>query len=143
MYASQTIKEISLLLAKNRARNNASNNAEFLSRRPRDGESDAQEDAPSCARTDAKPVDRDLQMKYDVARNEDGPLRSTLRIEQTPRTKHPTDAVHEAVLESRLRDIEDHLAVRYGTLVETVFLDLDALTYLLQSPCPLTQSQTG
>ena len=55
-------------------------------------------------------------MKYDIAKNEDGPLRSTLRPDHTPNTKDPTASGHESLLESRLRDVEDHLAVRYGTI---------------------------
>jgi hypothetical protein len=55
-------------------------------------------------------------MKYDIAKNEDGPLRSTMRTDSTPSTKDPDSFGHESILESRLRDIEDHLAVRYGTL---------------------------
>ncbi|EAU91166.2 hypothetical protein CC1G_03334 [Coprinopsis cinerea okayama7 len=31
----------------------------------------------SCARTDARPIDRDAQMKYDIAKNSDGPLSRT------------------------------------------------------------------
>lgn len=56
-------------------------------------------------------------MKYDVAKNEGGPLHSTLRTDQTlasTKAKDPTASGHENILESRLRDIEDHLAVRYG-----------------------------
>ncbi|KAF9793074.1 hypothetical protein BJ322DRAFT_100262 [Thelephora terrestris] len=113
---SQTIKEISLLLARNRARNDASNAAEFLFRGPRTSEADSEGDTPSCARADAKPINRDTQMKYDIAKNEDGPLHSTLRTEQTPNIEHPAVAAHETVLESRLRDVEDHLAVRYVPL---------------------------
>ena len=60
-------------------------------------------------------------MKYDIAKNEDGPLHSTLRTEQTPGTKHLTVSTNNTVLESRLRDVEDHLAVRYGTLSEGLF----------------------
>ena len=33
----------------------------------------------SCARIDAKPVDKDIQMKYDIAKNEDGPLLKTVK----------------------------------------------------------------
>ena len=115
-HASQTIKDISLFLARNRARNGASNRAEFLVRRSQNPEGDPQGDAPSCARTDAKPIDRDLQMKYDIAKNEDGPLRSTLRIEETSSAEQPSASANQSVLESRLRDVEDHLAIRYGTL---------------------------
>lgn len=121
MYISQTIKEISLLLARNRARNDYSNTAEFLSRGPRGSEAGPEGDTPSCARVDAKPINRDAQMKYDIAKNEDGPLHSTLRTEQTPGTKHLTVSANNTVLESRLRDVEDHLAVRYGTLAEGLF----------------------
>jgi hypothetical protein len=92
--------------------------AEFLPQRPRDPQVDLQGGAPSCARTDAKPINRDLQMKYDIAKNEDGPLRSTLRTDQNPSTttNDSTPPDHESILESRFRDIEDHMAVRYGTL---------------------------
>lgn len=38
---------------------------------------------PSCARTDAKPQNRDLQMKYDIAKNEDGPLKRTMKGSST------------------------------------------------------------
>lgn len=60
-------------------------------------------------------------MKYDIARNEDGPLRSTLRTQQTSRTEQFSAPPHQTVLESRLRDIEDHLAVRYGKLTGLIF----------------------
>lgn len=67
------------------------------------------------------PINRDLQMKYDIAKNEDGPLRSTMRTDLTPSSEDPTASGGENVLESRLRDIEDHLAVRYGTLSGVIF----------------------
>lgn len=37
-------------------------------------------DISSCARTDARPIDRDVQMKYDIAKNEEGPLRRTVQM---------------------------------------------------------------
>ena len=123
LHASQTIKEISLFLARNRARNNVSNTTEFLSQRSRDPEGDPQGDAFSCARTDAKSVNRDLQMRYDIAKNEDGPLRSTLRTEQTSTSEGLVASAGQTVLESRLRDVEDHLAVYYGILAGATFPD--------------------
>lgn len=33
----------------------------------------------SCARVDAKPVDRDKQMKFDIAKNGEGPLTKTVK----------------------------------------------------------------
>ena len=85
---SQINKLISSFLAQNRARNDASNRTEFLHsvvqhrRRSRE-DSDNPLDIPSCARADAKPIDRDVQMKYDIAKNEDGPLRRTVRHQGT------------------------------------------------------------
>ncbi|THH12676.1 hypothetical protein EW146_g7472 [Bondarzewia mesenterica] len=111
-------KSISLLLARNRARNDASNRTEFLYAKKRartDTSSESTETAPpSCARTDAKPVDRDIMMKFDVARNEEGPLRRTVKVAPQPvhadvdvlSDKHPG-------LDERLRNLEEHLAVRY------------------------------
>ena len=55
-------------------------------------------------------------MKYDIAKNEEGPLRSTLRTAQTPSTKDPVVSACGDILETRFRDVEDHLAVRYGAL---------------------------
>lgn len=60
-------------------------------------------------------------MKYDIAKNEDGPLRSTLRTEQPSSAEGVAAASDQSVLESRLRDVEDHLAIRYGTLAGTIF----------------------
>ena len=59
-------KSISVLLAKNRARNNASNRSEALYTLLDDQNGGDTTPMPSCACTDAKPVDRDLQMKYDM-----------------------------------------------------------------------------
>lgn len=80
----------------------------------------------SCARTDAKTQDRDMQMKYDIARNEDGPLRKTMKgtAQVEPSSVAPKAKVREdddgatgeqyPPLDERLRNIETHLAVRYG-----------------------------
>ncbi|TFK21910.1 hypothetical protein FA15DRAFT_597106 [Coprinopsis marcescibilis] len=99
----RTIKSISQFLARNRARNNASNKTEFLyslSERRKEiaaastraptvatnevSSSSSNRTTPvdpgltfSCARTDARPIDRDAQMKYDIAKNSDGPLSRT------------------------------------------------------------------
>jgi hypothetical protein len=127
-----------LFLAHNRARNDASNRNEFLQslaeKRRRlnpDGEdpdvASMAEVTSSCARTDAKSLDRDVQMKYDIAKNEEGPLRRTVKVASTSqdvskskenqrrttkedslsRERHPG-------LDERLVNMETHLAVRYG-----------------------------
>ncbi|KAH9935764.1 uncharacterized protein B0H18DRAFT_977196 [Fomitopsis serialis] len=121
-------REISKFLARNRARNDASNRQEFLQSlaEKRHGlQADTDTDSvpvPSCARTDAKTQDRDVQMKYDIAKNEDGPLRKTLKNrDDIPSTKLDErtsengfiSAARFPALEERLRNVESHLAVRY------------------------------
>ena len=82
---------------------------------------------PSCARTDAKPQNRDLQMKYDIAKNEDGPLKRTIKRSVTETDKDISGSQSLGILKGdeviaeahpglagRFKDIEDHLAVRYG-----------------------------
>ena len=140
---AQINKQISQFLAQNRARNDASNRREFLltldEKRKRlfpDGSvanPPESEGGNSCARTDAKFVDRDVQMKYDVARNEEGPLRRTVKApthvgvkdEQNLMGKGKRKAVdgeddvdvnagRHPGLDERLTNIETHLSVRYG-----------------------------
>lgn len=73
-------------------------------------------------------------MKFDVAKNEDGPLRKTVNArgrtaeESPPRPERQKDAFGTSVhldgtladagrypgLDERLNSLEDHLAVRYG-----------------------------
>ena len=152
-------KSISLFLAKNQARNDASNRAEFLyslaERRKRkravedvDGDSTSIEsnDAmdtdirpKTCARVDAKAIDRDSQMKYDIAKDDYGPLsrsaKAGLVSEKGKMKSSPLEAegtetkpqttikqeIDEEVpsslypgLDERLKNIEDHIAVRFG-----------------------------
>ncbi|EGO29442.1 hypothetical protein SERLADRAFT_378308, partial [Serpula lacrymans var. lacrymans S7.9] len=127
-------KSISTFLSQNRARNDASNRAEFLeslSQKRRRLNPDAEassssESIPSCARTDAKEINRDLQMKYDIAKNEEGPLRRTMKAASAPattgrqQTQPITGTLSEEYLserhpglDERLKNIETHLAVRY------------------------------
>ncbi|KAG6874019.1 hypothetical protein C0995_007976 [Termitomyces sp. Mi166 len=138
-YMPQINKDISRFLAQNRARNDASNRAEFVytpaQKRQRLAVSNT-EIGSSCARTDAKPLDRDVQMKYDIAKNEEGPLSRTMNtsdVQDTGKGKQKakdeesqgsssqsmadseedlTASKHPG-LDERLRNIETHLAVRY------------------------------
>ncbi|KAJ3554572.1 hypothetical protein NM688_g3035 [Phlebia brevispora] len=132
---SAVTKSISRFLAQNRARNDASNRQEFLlsaaeKRRKleEDGVIKPGEDVQiaSCARVDAKTQNRDLQMKYDIAKNEDGPLRKTLKASDpgtNEQQKNDMDAIfddHREVtakrhpaLDERLRNIESHVAIKY------------------------------
>ncbi|KAK0201591.1 hypothetical protein DFS33DRAFT_1276458 [Desarmillaria ectypa] len=104
---STVTKSISQYLSRNRARNDASNRAEFL--RPTA--------ETSCARTDAKTLDRDTQMRYDIAKNEDGPLRRTTKrkesvLEEKGKQKADEADEYPAVFE-RIVNVESHLAVHY------------------------------
>ena len=109
---SRINKSISLFLAKNQARNDASNRAEFLislaERRKRQGvEEDIGGASPkTCARVDAKAIDRDAQMKYVIAKDKVD--------EEVPSTPY-----HGLV--ERLKNIEDHIAVRFGTFLIYLF----------------------
>ncbi|KAJ3778617.1 hypothetical protein FB446DRAFT_713389 [Lentinula raphanica] len=143
-------KSISAFLAQKRANNEASNRAEFLrslekQRSENLSFSDDMDVDPtsSCARTDAKAVDRNAQIKYDIAKNEDGPLRRTMRNRGLSDTADPAALVspstlkgkakatapkHEKTdimfvndlssdrhpgLDERLTNIENHFSVRY------------------------------
>lgn len=166
----QITGQISAFLARTRARNDASNRAEFLqsleeqrqlardstsSKRSRShlenesqidqeytltstlplqstasmGEEETMQDLPPkttapasrSARTSARPVDRGSQMKYDIARNDDGPLRRTTAPSGSqPKISNPAESssfVDESIhsgLDGRLKDVEEHLSVRYG-----------------------------
>ncbi|KAG6830959.1 hypothetical protein H0H92_013671 [Tricholoma furcatifolium] len=130
-------KEISRFLAQKRARNDASNRAEFVytPAQKRESLSDTQgEISPSCARVDAKPIDRDVQMKYDIAQNDEGPLSRTMHANVTEtgsgskekgkgKEVQPKEgrslvtapeekwvAAEHPGLDERLRNVETHLA---------------------------------
>ncbi|KAF4621433.1 hypothetical protein D9613_000194 [Agrocybe pediades] len=78
-------RSISQFLSRTRARNDASNRTEFLhtlAEEKRKLAETSEEDVgtiTSCARVDAKPIDRDKQMKYDIAKNGEGPLTKTVK----------------------------------------------------------------
>ncbi|KAH7913277.1 hypothetical protein BJ138DRAFT_1146532 [Hygrophoropsis aurantiaca] len=124
---SQTsvVKSISAFLARNRARNDASNRTEFLESRAQKRQrlqidDDSTDPIPSCARTDAKPLDRDVQMKYDIAKNEDGPLRRTMKgmdedsqPQARPSISEDSLSEEQPAVDERVKHIEAHLAVHY------------------------------
>jgi hypothetical protein len=129
-------KSISAFLAQNRARNDRSNRAEFLqslSEKRRKLVSDMGDsgmasipESSSCARTDAKNLDREVQMKYDIAKNEEGPLRRTVKVgvafqdldskgkqQQTIADDGGFSKERFPGLDERLINLETHLSVRY------------------------------
>ncbi|KAI6002853.1 hypothetical protein EDD15DRAFT_2225028 [Pisolithus albus] len=122
---STITKSVSQFLAENRAKNDASNRSEFLQsisekRRRLDIREDVDDTIPSCARTDTKQLDREVQMKYDIAKNEDGPLRKTVQgvnrkeaQEKLVALSDGSESKDHPALDERLKNIEAHLAVRY------------------------------
>ena len=150
----QINKSISELLARNRARNDASNRAEFLHThrrlhngeasevlRPSEGEGESDEvESASCARTDARTVDRDVMMKFDIAKNEEGPLRRTLKVEMRNENNRPADKTIEGDhsvpasrhpgLDERLKILETHLAMRYGKIWLSPADMIDLMVYV-------------
>lgn len=122
---STITKSVSQFLAENRAKNDASNRSEFLQsiaekRRRLDIREDVDDTIPSCARTDTKQLDREVQMKYDIAKNEDGPLRRTVQgvnrkeaQEKLVALSDGSESKDHPAFDERLKNIEAHLAVRY------------------------------
>jgi hypothetical protein len=92
----------------------------------------------TCARVDTKAIDRDAQMKYDIAKDDCGPLSrsakagllsengkmksSPNRAETKPKTTIKQEIDEEVFstrypgLDERLKIIEDHIAVRFGMI---------------------------
>ncbi|KAF8444846.1 hypothetical protein L210DRAFT_3531146 [Boletus edulis BED1] len=113
---STITKTISQFLAQNRAKNDASNRAEFVEslaqkRRRLNIDPESTEHIPS-----------DSQMKYDIAKNEDGPLRRTVKgsdgkeaqvKEKLGALTDDTPSEHQPAIDERLKNIESHVAVRY------------------------------
>lgn len=156
------------MLAANRARSYRSNTEEFIhvSKRQRLSEPISNiEDTPmqdlessSSARTSAKKVDRETQMKYDIAKNPDGPLGRTMQSKLVTQERRdglgqgtggslispllkaalaagtPTIARHPG-LQERYDNIETHLGIRWGEYVPSlVWSNFDKYsTYFRQS----------
>lgn len=90
----------------------------------------------SCARTDARTLDRDVQMRYDIAKNEEGPLRRTVKVgvgfqdhpdskgkqRQTIADDGGFSKERFPGLDERLINLETHLSVRYGEFCLREFL---------------------
>jgi hypothetical protein len=72
-------------------------------------------------------VDRDVMMKFDIAKNEDGPLRRTIKVEVKNEGNRPADKTIEGGdsatasrhpgLDERLKKLETHLTMRYGKVL--------------------------
>ncbi|EJU05705.1 hypothetical protein DACRYDRAFT_104190 [Dacryopinax primogenitus] len=138
------IATVARFLAESKARNCRSNRSEFLRQTSvtalqsasGDDEMESTRNPPtgtasgSAARTAAKPIDRDIQMQYDIVKNAEGPLRRTTAkgkekeehpigqgtggrlVKNESETKKTTFSDRPG-LEERFANLEEHLAVRY------------------------------
>ena len=59
-------------------------------------------------RGDARTVDRDMMMKFNISKNEEGPLGRTLKVEMKNENKRPADKTIEGGLDERLKILETH-----------------------------------
>ena len=147
-------KSISRLLSRKRARNDASNQSEFLvNKHPRTDD----DEGLSAARVDAKLTDRDAMMKFDIAKNDEGPLRRTvqpLSRDQGGNGNSPRSLEYKAAgdpasaqggLDERLSNLEEHLALRYGTVliwsVKSVLMIAQFLLRRLRCLCAYSLSK--
>ncbi|KAG8716695.1 hypothetical protein FRC09_015367 [Ceratobasidium sp. 395] len=114
---NQNIKAISRFLANVRSRVDQSNRDEFIQRKPPSSDPSISNPGPGTgsARTDATKLNRDVQMKYDIVKNEDGPLGKTVKAKpaQSANPNMSTEAVSRAAFNERFEAIETHLALKY------------------------------
>lgn len=117
---NQNTKNISRFLADVRSRIDQSNRDEFVRRkRPRPDPSapEPSHEVPSAAtgsaRTDAIKLNRDVQMKYDIVKNEDGPLGKTMKAKGGEVQSHGVAAASRAAFNDRFEAVESHLALKY------------------------------
>ena len=86
-------------------------------------------------------------MKFDIAKNEEGPLRRTLKVEVKHENDRSTDKVIESDqmvtanrhpgLDERLNLLETHLAMRYGEFAcPTVMLNLTHISTITSGITP-------
>ncbi|KAI8079751.1 uncharacterized protein BX664DRAFT_341383 [Halteromyces radiatus] len=85
----------------------ASNRAEFLNR------SDPKGEDVTCARADAREINRNIQMKFDIVNNEDGPLARSLVSSSATKVQQQPQQPTTADMEERLGNLEAHLNVKF------------------------------
>lgn len=123
---SEMQQRIDTFIQAKRQEVDASNRAEFLSR-PDPSSADV-----TCARTDAREINRNIQMKLDIVNNEDGPLaRSLLSSSDHVRIGEQPSSVSSSLLSSnknqhegaieRIKNIEQHLNVSFDADAQPPF----------------------
>jgi hypothetical protein len=92
-----------------------SNRTEFLSRH------DPNADDITCARTDAREINRNIQMKFDIVNNEDSSLARSLLPSRSNDTSTNDTAQNGADMTERVKNIENHLYVKFDTTAKPSF----------------------
>ncbi|KAI9310756.1 hypothetical protein BX666DRAFT_2021610 [Dichotomocladium elegans] len=111
----QVEQRIQTFIAAKQAEVDASNRTEFLNR------ADPTSTDITCARADAREINRNIQMKFDIVNNEDGPLaRSTLSSSSVPKTGQEKQISDEGHCE-RIDNISAHLNLVFDTKADPPF----------------------
>ncbi|RCH91654.1 hypothetical protein CU098_007007 [Rhizopus stolonifer] len=116
--SSEVEQRINTFIQVKRNELDESNRTEFLSRH------DPTADDITCARTDAREINRNIQMKFDIVNNEDGPLaRSLQTFHDLKANAVPSDKNIQTGADAteRLQNIQDHLNVKIDSIAEPPF----------------------
>ncbi|KAI9308629.1 hypothetical protein BJ944DRAFT_259859 [Cunninghamella echinulata] len=109
-----------------------SNRAEFLSR------SDPKGEDITCARADAREINRNIQMKFDIVNNEDGPIARSL-VSNTTQSSSSTNTNNNnnnnimnnhIIVDERLKNIESHLNVQFERNTNDPFTCMERIKIL-------------
>lgn len=103
-----------------------SNRTEFLSRH------DPKADDVTCARTDAREINRNIQMKFDIVNNEDGPLARSLLSFNDNKQAHPIETINNVCADptERINNIEQHLNIKLDESAKPPFSTFERLKIL-------------
>ncbi|KAI9478188.1 MAG: hypothetical protein EXX96DRAFT_601164 [Benjaminiella poitrasii] len=101
-----------------------SNRTEFLNRR------DPTADDVTCARTDAREINRNIQMKFDVVNNEDGPLARS-RMITNPAESVSNNLIKTSIdMSERLENLEEHLNIKIDKTARPAFSTFERIKIL-------------
>jgi hypothetical protein len=103
-----------------------SNRTEFLSRH------DPTSDDVTCARTDAREINRNIQMKFDIVNNEDGPIARSLVTFNDNKSALATENSIEtsADVTERLNNIQEHLNIKLDGAAKPPFTIFERIKIL-------------
>ncbi|KAI8062425.1 hypothetical protein BC940DRAFT_308986 [Gongronella butleri] len=138
----QVQERISAFIQMKRKDVDASNRAEFLSR------PDPKGDDVTCARVDAREINRNIQMKFDIVNNEDGPLlrSTTLHTKSDETTQDNSSSIPSSLAEreadlvrERLDNIEQHVHIRFEPHDDRPFTVMERIKIIEQTLIDIEQ----